>query len=158
MNLSMGLSPESEHGRPGSHRAGECQPKRHAQACPGRGAVPKGHQAENCHTSACFVPREADQFRALAGFTAVVAPDAQRSSVCVGPPSPPPACCRGSLRDTSGSGTPQLSSWAVVPLSPRCSRPDSRISRRPPGCQPQPHSSRRHIPQQGSLAPAAAPP
>ena len=33
----------------------------------GRGAVPKGHNAKDCHTSACLTPREACQLIALAG-------------------------------------------------------------------------------------------
>ena len=109
----MGPSPEGEYERPGSHRAGECQtgwhvrlllqtpPKkkhmlRHARA----GVLCHNNTKQRILTPAPgLLPREANQFRALAGFRAVVAPNAQRSSVSVGPPSPRLACCRGSLRE-----------------------------------------------------------
>ena len=48
----MGSSPEGEHGRPGSHRAGKRQTERHARA----GVLCQVHQAADCHTGPVYCP------------------------------------------------------------------------------------------------------
>ena len=76
-----------------------------------RGAVPKGHTSEDCHTSGCLTPREAySPGRLIMG----VALDARLSSACVAARSPQLACCRAPPCGTSGSGTPQQSSCWVT--------------------------------------------